>query len=253
MATGLLFGCKDGEDADLRVFFEVDKADEAAHAAMVEPADLPGRGWEVTARDAGGDDNADSEFLDMARREPACAQIASLASLGELGGIFGDSVDNDAPAGRAQIELEQPSGSGAFMPVSLEVELEIERTASGVQSGWQIVKELLESEQTRNCIARVVNTMFREQFAESGLQMSLEIRAPQGTAPHGGATMAFAMSLRFPGVLAADGLMEMHFWPYGNGKVTVFVFGSREDMTQPFVRDLMKAVDDKIVKAERAN
>jgi hypothetical protein len=260
VAACLLVACDDdggsalealrqGEDG---IFFNVNTANAAAHAAMVQPADLPGRGWEVTETDVSDDEDGSMDFMALASREPACSQITSLASLEGLGGIFGEDED-DAPVGWAQIELERQSSGAAFIPVSLEAEIEIERTVSDVQSGWQLAKGLLESDQTKNCIARVINTQFREEVAQSGLQMTFQPRPSSAPAPHDGATMAFTMSISLPGVVSFEANMEMHMWPYGNGGVSVLMLGPKDELTPALVADLLKAVDNKVIQAEKAN
>lgn len=249
--ASFLLACGGSSSDDSGPFFNPSRADRLAHEALVVEADLPGSGWEVTARDE-AEDAGESDFLDMAKAEPACAQLASLAALGDLGGIFGGSGEADgAPAGRAQVELQRP-GAGGFLPVSLEVEVEIEQTVTEVQSGSQLAKGLLESDQTKNCIARVVNTMMKDQLAASGLQMTLEPRPSARPAPHDGATMGFLMSIRLPGVIALDAVMDMYFWSYGNGSVNALMFGPKEDMTPALIADLLKAVDEKVIKAEKA-
>lgn len=64
--------------------------------------------------------------------------------------------------------------------------------------------------------------------------------------------MAFLMAMTLQEVISVDLTMEMHFWPYGNGKVTVLLLGADDDLTSDLVDDLLMAVDAKIVAAEAA-
>ena len=90
----------EGEATD--VFFAVESADDRAHAAMLDRADFPGAGWEVTATDALDVEEDDLAFEAAMENEPACSTINALSG---LGGIFGDDDDDELPAGRAKVEF----------------------------------------------------------------------------------------------------------------------------------------------------
>lgn len=255
LAGFLLIACGggNGNSAAPDAFFILANADQSAHAALVDAADLPGGGWEVTVRGAIEDDDtdsdSDSDFDAVAQQEPACDQ---LVGIGNLGGIFGGSGGDDdgERVARAQIEIERATDE-ALIPTSVEVEIEVESTVAEVQGSWALVKGLLESDRTEECIANVVNTLFGVEMAESGIEVTLEPRDSLGSTPQDGASMAFLMSLTLEDVISLDVIMEMHLWPYGNAKVTVLLLGTENELTAGLVRELLAAVDQKIVVAER--
>ncbi len=119
-----LAACGGGDDDGgaseaLDIFFAPDNADALAHATLPRVADLPGRGWEVAARDDFGDDDEDDDFNfeTFAASEPACSQLSALVN---LGGILG-SDDEELPAGRAQVEFEN-APAGSILANSVEFE-----------------------------------------------------------------------------------------------------------------------------------
>src|SRR5690606_27786837 len=136
-------------------------ADRVAHEALITVEDLPGDGWLVVEEDDFGDDSGSDDFLAMLEGTPECETLENLSTLGSL---FGDAEEEEAePVGRAQRAIERQDAD-AFIPTSVEVEVEVEETAAGSRAQFQLVKELLESDETANCLIVVLN----RQFAETG-------------------------------------------------------------------------------------
>lgn len=248
-----LLACGGGDSDEDAIFFEHDKAPATVRAAMPQPADLPGGGWRITAEDDFGDESGSGEspFEALMKTEPACRNLSDLSALSQLGGIFGggDPEEGDPYVARAQVELEQ---SNPAVPVAprLEVELEVMPTVEETTSSWTIFKSLMEADSTKACIAAMVNTMFDEQMAQSGLELKFEPVATSARPPRDSVGMSFAMTISMPQVISVDVMMHMYFWSYGNGKVSVMMMGPEEDMTTAFVTEILEAVDAKIVAAE---
>jgi hypothetical protein len=230
--------CRGGGDSS--PFFDPAQADALAHQALPQQEDLPGSGWEVTAKDKFNDeDEDDGSFEELIASYPSCSHLSGLA---ELGGLFGGDDSADQPAGRAQIEFER-LGRRAQMPSSVEVEIEIEKTVVEVEGGFGIIKEVIESEDTKRCLSDYLDEIVEQEA--SGLQASMKPIDPTSTAPHEGAAMAFEFDMRFAGI-TLDGIFEMYFWPYGNAGVTVVFGSSREDFSSDHVSETLKAVDRRI-------
>jgi hypothetical protein len=236
-----------GDDND-EIFFEVEQADQSAHAAMVGGPDLPGSGWEVTERDEPDDGSFD--FEEAARNEAACSTFNDLAALSKAGGIFGGGDDSE-PAGRAQVMLER-GAAGQVLPTSVEMEVEISPTVAEVQGPWQTAKAIVESDDFKRCVSQVISGLFQTETAGTGVEMTFApLPAASASPPHDGAAMAFQMMVRVPPVVNINALMEMYMWPYANAGTTLIVIGTAEQVTADLVGDLLESADGKVVQAER--
>jgi hypothetical protein len=236
-----------GDDND-ETFFEVEQADQSAHAALVGGPDLPGTGWEVTEEDEPEDDSFD--FEQAARNEAACSTFNDLAALSKAGGIFGGG-DDSQPAGRAQVKHEG-GAAGQILPTSIEMEVEISPTVSEVQGPWQTVKAIVESDDFKSCMSQVVSRLFQSETAGTGIEMTFAPRpSSSASPPPDGATMAFEMMVRVPPVVNISAVMEMYMWPYANAGVTLIVLGPAEQVTAGIVGELLESAEGKVVQAER--
>jgi hypothetical protein len=249
-AAAVLVACGGGGD-DNKTFFEVDSADDAAHAAMFGPSDLPGSGWEITERDAEDDGDDGFDFEAAAKNEPSCSSFNDLSKLSAAGGIFGGGDDDeDEPVGRAQIELTR-TVAGGTLPTTAELEVEIQETVADVSGGWKIVKGFLESEDFGDCMANVITTMFESEESLNGIEIKMTPEKALASAPQDGASMAFNFTMTVPRVLTIDARMEMYMWPYGNAENSIQIMGEKNAITKSLVEDILKAADAKVVQAEK--
>jgi hypothetical protein len=247
LAFLLLAACgDDGEgssNAGDEALFSVEDADDLAHAAMVEPEDLPGDDWEVVARDAfDDDDDGGAAFLELAQDEAACQQISDLATLGDIMGSEEDGDEADF-AGRAKIELERAVGADT-VPSSVEVEVEILESVGDAQDGWGVARSILQSDDTADCIVSLMGAMMAEEV--EGVEVTLETIEPLADPPDNGAALAFAMNLAVADILSIDAVMGLYMWPYSNATIQVVVLGDKEDMTGDVVAEIIEAVDAKV-------
>jgi len=248
-ATLCLVAC--GGDGDGGVgpgeaLFDPADADAAAHAALPSPADMPGDGWEVTARDDFGDDDID-DFDACFEEEEACNELAGLR---ELGGIFsGDADDEDSWVGRAQVELSRALDDDE-LPGSVDVEIEVYETVTETRSGWSIARGLIESGEFGECMEAVISQGFEDDPEVEGIDLELRVRdrATLAESPHGGAAFGMEMEVSFAGI-AFDAIQEIHWWPYSNAQVAVVISGPRDTTPREYVEDILERVDDAIVHA----
>lgn len=239
----------DSDGAQLiEAFFDPERADELARAAMPEPADLPGDGWEVVGRDDFDDDGdeEEDEFDRAFEDEPACAELNALDN---LGGITGSGDDGDPPAGRAQIELSQPTAAQEI-PTSVDVEIEIERTVSEISGSWGLAKDVIESPETQECMIAAMNAAFSSgEDMPAGADFEVSARSPSATAPNDGATMSFQVNMVVVGI-EFDMAFEFYMFPYGNAGVTVGFVGESAAIDAALTKDVLAAVIDKLEATE---
>jgi hypothetical protein len=246
-AAAALVACAGGGDGD-KTFFEVDSADDAAHAAMFEPSDLPGSGWEVTDRDAAEDDSG-ADTGEAAKKEPSCSKFVSIVALSEPGSLFGEA-DRMGRLGRAQVELTKKNAA-QILPITADLEVEILPTVSEVEDDWKPVKEVLDSEAFANCMAKLIVNQFESDSSLNGVDIKLVPSRASAVAPQDGRSVAFALTLSVPDVMSVEAQMEMYFWPYANAKNSVQIMGEKSVVTKSLVEDILKAADAKVVQAEK--
>jgi hypothetical protein len=245
-----LAACSGGDDDGgtseaLDIFFAPENADALAHASLPDTVDLPGDGWEVTARDDFGEDDDDAfDFEAFAATEPACSQLSALSN---VGGIFGGSDEGEPPAGHAQVEFENAQAEG-LVPDSIEIEIEIEPTVSDVQGAWSLVKDLFGSSQTQDCMLALFDEVFGELGADDEIMIEVTAAQASSAAPNDGATMAFDIHMDISGI-ELDLAMEMYIWPYGNAKVTVTFMGTPDSLDAGVTGPTLDAVVEKLKAA----
>lgn len=256
-ALSLLFaGCSGANNDDGRApsnqdepilrLFDPAGGDAVARATLPEPADLPGTGWEVTARDEFDDDTEDDElFQDL----PSCQHLNDLAF--SAPGWMDGPGDDSPPAGRAQIELSR-TVQGAILPTSVEVEVEIAETVAEMQAGWPIARTILTSEETKRCFEDMFSLAFAQEESTGQFTVEMSALEPLGSAPHDGVSLAFAMKMSMNRVELLDARMEMYMWPYSNAGITVLFFSESKGLTSDLVGDALSAVDGKVVAAGTA-
>ncbi len=226
-------------------FFELASADADAHDALLVIADLPGTGWEITEQDDFGSDDDDGgiDFEDFAAREPACAELTALAA---LGGLFGSGDDEDDTVAEAQIEFSR-SAPGS-LPVTVEAELEVKATVAEVQGSWGLVKGIMESQQTRDCMTRAIDAALGEEEAFAILDFEFEADAARAEAPRDGAALAFRLGFSL-GDLNVNARFEMYFWPLANAQVSLLFFGPEEDLERAFLTEVLERTDERTTQA----
>jgi hypothetical protein len=218
-------------------------ADRVAHAALPEAADLPGGAgdWLVTADDDFG--SSDGTFLEFIEGNSECETLQNLATLES---VFGGDDDDDEPVGQAQREFENQDPA-ALLPTSLEVKIEVDESAGGSQAAFALVKDLFESDETSNCLISVLNNQFTE-TGPPGVTFEVKKGSGSASAPQNGARMAFDIEMSVSGIELSMA-MRMYFWPYENAQVQVLFLGTNETLTDSFVGDVLKTVDNKVKAA----
>lgn len=240
-----------GEEPILRLF-DPAGGDALARSMLPEPADFPGAGWEVTARDDFDDNNGEygdgygdeggQPFPDL----PSCQHLNEFAF--SLPGQMNGSGDDGTPPGRAQIELSRTL-QGATFPTSVEVEVEIAETVAEVQAGWSIARTLLTSDETKRCFEDLFRVAFAEQDGTGQVTAEATSLDPAAAAPHGGASLAFGIKVSMNDAELFDMHFEIHFWPYSNARVSVLIISEGDTLTPEVAADLLSAVDAKVVAA----
>ena len=230
------------DQAILRLF-DPAGGDALARTMLPEIGELPGEGWEETARDAFDDDDADGE--DPFENLPSCQHLNELdVSLGSLGG----SADDALPAGRAQVEYSR-SVEGGILATSVEVETEITETVAETQSGWSIARSILTSDETKRCFEDLFSQAFAEQDETSQFTVEMASLDPLAAAPHDGVSLAFGMKLSMNRVELLDARFELHIWPYSNASVSVLLFSETEALTAELASQVLSTIDAKVVAA----
>lgn len=234
----------DADDAADQGFFEPETADADAHDALLVIADLPGADWEITAQDDFGDDDDDSgiDFAAFAAREPACAELTALAT---LGGLFGSGDDEDDTVAEAQIEFSRSAPDS--LPVTVEAEIEVKATVAEVQGAWGLVKGIMESDQTRECMTRAIDAALGEQEAFALLDFEFAADEARAEAPRDGAALAFRLGFSL-GDLNVNARFEMYFWPLANAQVSLLFFGPEEDLERAFLAEVLERTDERTTR-----
>lgn len=228
-------------NATANVLIPAEDADRVAHAALPGLGDLPGENWRISAQDEFNDDAGD-DFLQFIEGNPDCETLEQLATLRN---VFGDDDDEDDTVGRAQVEFEQAGDS--IVPTSVEVEIEIDRTAVASGAEFALVKTMLESDETERCLISAINSQFSE-TGPGGIELEVTGGNTSASAPRNGAGIAFDVGMSFAGI-DIDFVMEMYFWPYGNAGVQALFLGAKDSFPDDLVEDVLKTVDRKLEEA----
>ncbi|MGE0134612.1 MAG: hypothetical protein AB7L91_10930 [Dehalococcoidia bacterium] len=239
-------GCGD-DDSDfgtVKLAFPLDQADRVAHAALPRVSELPGTGWEVTARD---EFSSDSESRGEAERfmasDPACAAIA------QLPGFDDAEAGDDPPYARAQVEFQRPGRGLVALPSTVGVSVEVEETSVGVQGAWSLVRPLLESGDFERCMAKLVEQTAAPSNGRTPVSITVTPKEGSVTPPQGGVVFAFDFSVQ-ASVITVDASMEMYLWPYSNAEVTVMFTSAHGDLSADDIEATLRAVDDGMRKAQ---
>lgn len=236
-----------GDSQAILRLFDPAGGDAAARALLPELTDLPGEGWEETARDQFDDEGSDEE--DPFQQLPSCEHLNELDGAG-LGGLFGGAGEDDdaPPAGRAQVEFSR-TVQGGILPTTVEVETEITETVAETQAGWSIARSILTSDETKRCFEDLFAMAFAEEGESSQFGVEMSSLEPLATAPHDGVSLAFGMKMSSNGVQLLDARFEMHMWPYSNAGISVVIFSETEAATSEFVSQVLSTVDSKVEAA----
>jgi hypothetical protein len=233
-------GNRPGSQADPAVtrLFDPAGGDALARRALPGVADLPGTGWEVTARDEFDDD--DDDIGALFATIPSCGHLADLAFAPGFGGD-----DDHAPAGRAQVEFSRTT-RGSMLPTSVEIEVEIAETVAETQTAWAVVRPLLTSEDTRECFRDLFVAAFAEGDPTGQLKVEMSDDEPLAASPQNGFAIAFGMKVFLGRTELLAGHFEMHFWPYSNAAVTVMIFTGSESLTPAIAAEILRVIDQKV-------
>jgi hypothetical protein len=216
-------------------------ADRVAHAGLPTVADLPPGNWQVVAQD--NFSSGENSFVNFIEGNPECAQLAELATLES---VLGGEDEDAPPIGHGQVELEDQNPD-VLLPTSFEVEIEIDESAAGSRAQFAIVRDLVESDETANCLISVLNTQFAE-TGPSGVQLEVTRGTASAPAPEDGARMAFDMHMTIANI-ELDMAMEMYFWPYENASVRALFLGTNEVLNAELVGGVLQTVDRKLKAA----
>jgi hypothetical protein len=222
------------------MFFDPARADEIAAGALLDPRDLSGGGWEVTAEND-FDDEDDPSFDAAIEAEPRCAGLEGLETL------FGDDGDDAPPVGRAQRELSRVEES-MLLPTSVQVEIEIFQTVAEVQGSWNLVRGLMEGDTFQECMRAMFAIAFTQGFTEDGgpQGVSVDVRPRETAAPvENGMAIAYDIAADLAGLEVALA-MEMHMWPRGNAGVSVMFFATQDAFDTALVASAVRRVDGKL-------
>ena len=216
-------------------------AGRVAQAGLPTLDDLPGDSWLVTAEDE-FDSDEDNGFLTFIAGNPECRALEDLAT---LEGVFGAS-DEEEPLGRAQVEFQQQDPD-AFIPTTVEAQIEVDDSAAGSRAEFAIVRALFESDETSDCLIAALNSQFAE-TGPRGISVEVTEGSASASAPQGGARIAFDIDIAFAGV-NLEMAMQMYFWPYGNANVQALFLGAKDRLNGDLVGGVLDAVNDNLQSA----
>jgi hypothetical protein len=241
LASVLVVACGGDGDGGANVVIPAADANSVAYAGLPALEDLPDNDWLVVAQDEFESGSSD-DFAEFIEGNPDCAALEDLAALQN---VFG-SEEEEEPAGRAQVKFEQQDPD-AFIPTSVEVEIEVDESAAGSRAEFALVKGLFESDETSRCLISALNNQFA-QSGQSGLEIEVTEGSSSASAPQDGARTAFDVRLSFAGI-DLDMAMQIYFWAYGNANVQALFVGTRDTLNADLVRGVLEAVDENLKAA----
>jgi hypothetical protein len=212
VATLALAACDDGGSGP-DVLFDPGSANEIAHTGLIDPADVPGEGWQTVSEDDFDDGPIDlqTEACDAlnAKREISRAQV------------------REARAGRASRELAR---EGEVFPTSVESDIAIFSDSEAPAMALRNFKSELDGREFDRC--------FRDQLEASleGAEAGVTTRKANLLVepPPDGLGQAYDITITAEGTAAALRL-EAYSWRIGNAGVTIRIVGPATDVTQELV------------------
>ncbi|HEX5478857.1 MAG TPA: hypothetical protein VFY79_03975 [Dehalococcoidia bacterium] len=222
------------------VFFAPERADELAHAAMLDADALPGEGWRAVARDSFG---KDAQALATAfQQQPACDGLDVLRPLSSLFGAPGAA--DERPIGQAKVEFTQFTGR-TLVPTSVETEVAIEETAAAVEATQSQVRQALESGQAQRCLLAVLSAGSGQETGSDD-RIDFTPRNASAAAPAGGVAMAYDIHMEVEGV-GVDMALELYAWARGNARVSTLFAGEPDQVNAAFTGAVLRSFDQKVV------
>ncbi len=215
-------GGDDGEDA---VTLDPARGDELAHAAIIEPGDLPGTGWTVTETDQ-FDDNL-TGFGDTA----ACKALAAKLDQGK-------AERESGRTGRAQTQISQQGSDVGAPPTDVSVEINVFKDAKIPADAMETFRDALGGD-FEKCLDEGLRASLTESGVE-GVEVKISTPNPAASAPEEGLGKAFDVEINAGG-LSFKLRFEAYLWRFGNVGVSVFMSGPAEAVNA----DLVKAAVDK--------
>ncbi len=219
--------------------FDPARADELAHAAMIEAGALPGERWEIT----GNDEFEEGGVVgDIEGSAPSCAGITE-----ESERLIG--VAETARAGRSNRQFSRP-GPDPNLDVETEVlvTLDVMKDADTVASLVSDYRDLFGDDGLGTCLSDTL----RESIGEDEGTATLEVVTPQAEAPDGAVTLAFVInvtSAEINGVLR----YELYAWQAGNAMATAVVRGQADDIDRDLAQAAVDAMTDSVGRVAAGN
>ncbi|MDO9443784.1 MAG: hypothetical protein Q7K37_00560, partial [Dehalococcoidia bacterium] len=204
-------GGDDGGGEMAALLFAPARASEAAHAALIGLADLPGAGWTVTATD----DFEPSPPSDV----PSCA--ASEAREAEI-----DARYEPGRLARANVTFVQVAAD-ALLPTTVEVEVRVYGSAADAEGAVATYVEYEGSSIASQCLADT-------------LQMEVVTGETLAPIPADGAAVAYRV-VAPAGAPFGDIRFEHYLWPVGNGAISVVLTGDAARLDLALVQSVVEA------------
>ncbi|PKN82517.1 MAG: hypothetical protein CVU47_02850 [Chloroflexi bacterium HGW-Chloroflexi-9] len=203
-------GADEGAVEVAALLFEPARATEAAHAALIGLADLPGSGWTVTATD----DFEPSPPSDVESCGASEAREAEIDARYEPGRVA-----------RANVTFVQIAAD-ALLPTTVEVEVRVYGSAADAQGVVATYAEFEGSSTAAQCLADTVQ---------------LEVVTGESLAPipAGGAAVAYRV-VAPAGAPFGDIRFEHYLWPVGNGAVSVVLTGVADQLDMALVQPVVE-------------
>jgi hypothetical protein len=229
LAASAFFACGGSEDK-----INEDEAEDIAEDALLRESDLPGNGWQETARDEFDDDDEDGGFPDT----DACEALNDLIS-------ETDDEDDDDEFAKTNVTFSREARSQAEVPFEVEAEIIVhEGTSSGDDLAEQF-EEILDGADFDDCMEE-----FIAQTAEdAGGTGQYRRREPSVDAPDGGAALAFGFVIEIQNV-RVEAVGEMYFWNEKHVESQLFLFGPPALFNEDLVEDVLDAAVERVSESQ---
>ena len=227
LSVGLapVFACGGGGDK-----ISEEEAQDIADAALLVIGDLPGNGWEETARDEADED--DSNFPDT----DACEALNELIS---------EEDDDDGELVTTNVTFGRAPRNQAETALEVQAELVVHEGTAEDRDLADEFAEILEESQFNECM----EDFLQQTAAEIGGRGEYRERDPSADPPRNGAALAFEFSLEAQGA-RFEAAAEMYFWNRGHVESQLFLFGPPELMKADFIEEVLEKAEDRVNEAQ---
>ena len=213
------------------------RADTAAHAALIGPADLPGAGWVITGRDQ----FQDGSRVDVASDSKACDSARAKSELAK-------KTAAEDRAGRAQLVLEIPASTQAPLATTIEQTVSVQNTTAATAKAMDAFRDLMQSGDMGQCVADSVTRSFA---GAPGAKVTSAPGSPAKAAPSNGTASAFDVVITVQGQ-TLEMRLESYIWQDENAGVTLSISGPKNAITPELVGRALEAAAAKL-KAQRGD